>query len=127
MLEESFVVGPLTSWLVSFVEWAGNSTEYRFGTRPPNFCQMGVYKAERLGSCLCTMLTGSRCSAWFCQQLFRFFPYAPPAQPRPEICIGTPTVPIRPALCFQTLTRRKFQSDSLCRPMYVFLYVQLAS
>ena len=29
MLEEEYVVGPVDSWLNSFVEWAGASTEYR--------------------------------------------------------------------------------------------------
>lgn len=29
MLAESYAVGPVDSWLDSFVEWAGTSTEYR--------------------------------------------------------------------------------------------------
>ena len=29
MLAEEYVVGPVDSWLSSFVEWAGASTEYR--------------------------------------------------------------------------------------------------
>ena len=42
------MVGPLTSWLVSFVEWAGNSTEYRFGTTP-NFRENRRFEATGLG------------------------------------------------------------------------------
>lgn len=29
MLQEEYVVGPVDSWLNSFIEWAGTSTEYR--------------------------------------------------------------------------------------------------
>ena len=32
MIDGQYVVGPVTSWLTSFVEWADNTTEYRCAT-----------------------------------------------------------------------------------------------
>lgn len=30
MLEQEYTTGPIESWLISFVQWAENSTDYRY-------------------------------------------------------------------------------------------------